>query len=90
MRVVQSYKLQKALSEQHQENYSEGWSLEVLCSGGSGSQVALVTLQRGAHAGVFSTGGFSGFFRGYTVPTKKCLRLLGMSGFLQSPLEVVP
>lgn len=52
--------------------------------------MALVTLQRWAHAGVFSTGGFSGFFRGYTVPTKKCLRLLGMSGFLQSPLEVVP
>lgn len=43
-----------------------------------------------AHAGVFSTFGFSGFFfRGYTIPAK-CSRLLGMGVFLQSPLEVVP
>lgn len=43
-----------------------------------------------AHAEVFSTGGFSGFFRGYTVPTKMCSGLLGMGSFLQAPLEVVP
>lgn len=43
MRVVQMYDLQKAQSEQHQENDAEDWSLEILCSGGSGSQVVLVT-----------------------------------------------
>lgn len=82
MRVVQIYKLEKAQSEQHQENAAEGWLLEILCSG---SQVVLVTPQRSS-----PHWGFQHFFRGYTVPTKKCSRLLAMGGFFQSPLEAVP
>lgn len=87
MRVVQMYELQKALSEQHQEDDAGGWSLEVLCSGGSVSQVVLVTPQRCSPCWDFQHWWLLRLLQrlhsSYSI-------LLGMGGFSQSPLEVVP